>query len=231
MTTKKYILIFTLFFLLLVAAPILFFWGLLQREDSIPSFYVLVTLACVSLILAITFIVIHYKKLVAYDAVRINNRIQSLNFSAIAYSVTANELCEKLQACGYTKTSENIFHRSIEDDVGDGGIVVSHYYAALLPIDTTVDITTLLHSFSKGMTTYNIGYLFIRENVDYNLDLLKSYIKETVVDVETHRYGYNKFFTPIVITDERIYYLKTGSFFSEYKRGVTEGLRALGCDG
>ena len=39
------------------------------------------------------------------------------------------------------------------------------------------------------------------------------------------------FFTPIIITDERIYYLKVGSFISEYKHGVVEGLRVLGCDG
>ena len=95
----------------------------------------------------------------------------------------------------------------------------------------TVDIATLLEQFSKGMTTYNIGYIFVRENIDHNLDVLKNYIKETVVDVETHRYRYNKFFTPIIITDEKIYYLKVGSFISEYKHGVVEGLRVLDCDG
>ena len=92
-------------------------------------------------------------------------------------------------------------------------------------------IATLLEQFSKGMTTYNIGYIFVRENIDHNLDVLKNYIKETVVDVETNRYRYNKFFTPIIITDEKIYYLKVGSFISEYKHGVVEGLRVLGCDG
>jgi len=231
MTTKKYIFTFVLFFILLAAAPILFFCGLSLKEDLITSFYVLATVACVSLISAITFIAINYKKLVAYDSVRIKNKIQNLDFAAIEYSVTANELIEKLKTRGYAKIAENIFHRKIEDDVGDGGIVVSHYYAALLQINMTVDIATLLEQFSKGMTTYNIGYIFVRENIDHNLDVLKNYIKETVVDVETHRYRYNKFFTPIIITDEKIYYLKVGSFISEYKHGVVEGLRVLGCDG
>ena len=230
MTTKKYILTFIVFFLLLAATPILFFCGLSLKEDSITSFYVLVTVACVSLISAITFIAINYKKLVAYDSVKIKNKIQNLDFATIEYSVTANELIEKLKTRGYAKIAENIFHRKIEDDVGDG-IVVSHYYAALLQINTTVDIATLLEQFSKGMTTYNIGYIFIKENIDHNLDVLKNYIKETVVDVETYRYRYNNFFAPIIITDEKIYYLKVGSFISEYKHGVVEGLRVLGCDG
>ncbi len=231
MATKKYILTFIVFFLLLAAAPTLFFWGLSLKEDSITSFYVFVMVACVSLISAITFIAINYKKLVAYDSVKIKNKIQNVDFTTIEYSVTANELCEKLKTRGYAKTTENIFYRKIEDDVGDGGIVVSHYYAALLQINMTVDIAMLLEQFSKGMTTYNIGYIFVRENSAQNLDVLKNYIKETVVDVETHRYRYNKFFTPIVITDEKIYYLKAGSFMSEYKHGVIEGLRVLDCDG
>lgn len=231
MTTKKNILIFIVFFLLLAATPILFFCGLSLKEDSIISFCVLVTVSCVSLISAITFIAINYKKLVAYDSVKIKNKIQNLDFATIEYSVTANELVEKLKTRGYAKIAENIFHRKIEDDVGDGGIVVSHYYAALLQINMTVDIATLLEQFSKGMTTYNIGYIFVRENIVHNLNVLKNYIKETVVDVETHRYRYNKFFTPIIITDEKIYYLKVGSFISEYKHGVVEGLRVLGCDG
>ena len=229
MTTKKYILTFIVFFLLLAATPILFFCGLSLKEDSIISFYVLVTVSCVSLISAITFIAINYKKLVTYDSVKIKNKIQILDFATIEYSVTANELIEKLKTRGYAKIAENIFQRKIEDDVGDGGIVVSHYYAALLQINMTVDIATLLEQFSKGMTTYNIGYIFVIENIAHNLDVLKNYIKETVVDVETHRY--NKFFTPIIIPDERIYYLKVGSFISEYKHGVVEGLRVLGCDG
>ena len=192
MTTKKYILTFIVFFLLLAATPILFFCGLSLKEDSIISFYVLVTVSCVSLISAITFIAINYKKLVTYDSVKIKNKIQILDFATIEYSVTANELIEKLKTRGYAKIAENIFQRKIEDDVGDGGIVVSHYYAALLQINMTVDIATLLEQFSKGMTTYNIGYIFVIENIAHNLDVLKNYIKETVVDVETHRY--NKFF-------------------------------------
>ena len=231
MTTKKYIFTFILFFILLAAAPILFFSGFFLKEKNVLIFCVFASIACISLISAIAVIVLNYKKLVAYDSVKIKNKIQNLDFATIEYSVTANELIEKLKTRGYAKIAENIFHRKIGDDVGDGGIVVSDYYAALLQINTTVDIATLLEQFSKGMTTYNIGYIFIKENIDHNLDVLKNYIKETVVDVETHRYRYNKFFAPIIITDEKIYYLKVGSFISEYKHGVVEGLRVLGCDG
>ena len=193
MITKKYILTFIVFFILLVASPISFFWGLSLKEASITSFYAFVSVACASLISAITFISINYKKLVAHDSIKIKNKIQSLDFTTIEYSLTVNELCEKLKARGYVKTAENIFCRTIEDDVGDGGIVVSQYYAALLQINMTLDIATLLEQFSKGMTTYNIGYIFVRENIDQNLDVLKKYIKETVVDVEIHRYRYKSF--------------------------------------
>ncbi len=231
MTTKKYILTLVVFLLLLAAVPTLFFLGLSLKEDSIVSFYLFATVACVSLISAIIFITINYKKLVAYDSIKIKTKIQNLDFTAIEYSVTENELCEKLKTCGYAPKTENIFHRKVETDVGDGGIVVNHYYAALSQINVTVNIATLLEQFSKGMTTYNIEYIFVRDNVDRNLDMLKNYIKETVVDVETHRHRHDNFFIPIVITDEKIYYLKAGAFISKYKHGVSEGLRVLGCAG
>jgi uncharacterized membrane protein YhiD involved in acid resistance len=59
---------------------------------------VFASIACISLISAIAVIVLNYKKLVAYDSVKIKNKIQNLDFATIEYSVTANELIEKLKS-------------------------------------------------------------------------------------------------------------------------------------
>ena len=66
------------------------------------------------------------------------------------------------------------------------------------------------------------------KNIETNLEALKNYIKETVLDVETHRYGrFKKFFTPIIITPNKIYYLKAGSFMNEYRMALREGLHVF----
>ena len=72
-----------------------------------------------------------------------------------------------------------------------------------------------------------VFYLFAEDNADAILASLKEYIKKTVADVEIHRYSYQKFFTPIVITGGKAYYLRAGSVFNEYRFAVSEALRVL----
>ena len=45
--------------------------------------------------------------------------------------------------------------------------------------------------------------------------------------MEIHRYSYQKFFAPIVITGGNVYYLSAGSFYNEYRFAVAEALRIL----
>ena len=124
MTTKKYIFTFVLFFILLAAAPILFFSGFFLKEKNVLIFCVFASIACISLISAIAVIVLNYKKLVAYDVNRIENKFKSLDFSMIEESIDESKIYVKLKNHGYTKTAENMFHKKVEEDVGDGGIVV-----------------------------------------------------------------------------------------------------------
>ena len=69
------------FFILLAAAPILFFSGFFLKEKNVLVFCVFASIACISLISAIAVIVLNYKKLVAYDSAKIKNKIQNLCFS------------------------------------------------------------------------------------------------------------------------------------------------------
>ena len=227
MTTKKYILTFVIFFVLLATAPILFFLGLSFKENSAPIFYVFATIACISLISAITFIAHNYKKLVSYDVNRIENKFKTLDFSIIEESVGESKIYEKLKNHGYTKNAENMFHKKVEEDVGDGGIVVSHYYAAIFQSDKIIDVQDLSDKFNKETVGYNIGYIFLNKNIDSNFEMLKQYVKEVFINECTHVYKRKKFFVPIIISDEKIFYLKAGSFMSEYRHGLSEGLRIL----
>lgn len=167
------------------------------------------------------------KKINAYDAERVKSKLKDVDFSIIEASVNENEIGEKLKDCGYTQNAEGLFHKKVEENVGDGAINV-HYYAAIFQANADIDISKYVETYSKRAMSYNIGYVFVNENEERNLETLKNYIKETVVDVEMHRYRYKQFFAPIIITKDKIYYLKAGSIFSEYKDGVIEGLRILG---
>ena len=91
-----------------------------------------------------------------------------------------------------------------------------------------MDIQDILKSFGKGMTTYNIGYIFINENVDENIEIIKNYIKATILDVKVHPYKYKKFFVPILINNNKVYYIKEkGIFMNTYQYGVVEGMRII----
>lgn len=226
MTTKKYVLSFIVFALLLVLVLFLLFLGLSVKETSDVAFYVLVAGSCMSLIAAIVFIVVNYKKLVAYDMYKLDRKISNLDFSVIDMSISESELCDKLIKSGY-KIKEEIFHKVADENCGDVQ-VVSHYYAKIHKSNGTVDIERILEHFNKGMTTYNIGYIFINGNAEETIEAIKKYIKETILDVKMHAYRYNNFFAPIIIANNRIYYVKeAGIFMDTYKFAVIEGVRVV----
>lgn len=226
MTSKKYALTFIVFAFLLALVPVLLFVGLSLRENNEFAFYTFISGSCLSLILAIIFIAVNYKKLVAYDMSRLSKRISNLDFSIVDTSISENELCDKLAKSGY-KHKEKIFHKVIEDNLGDGH-VVNHYYATIHKVNEIVDIQRILECFSKGMTTYNIAYIFVGGNIEENIEKIRNYIKETILDVKMHAYRYKNFFVPIIVTNDRVYYVEeAGIFMDTYKFGIVEGVRVI----
>lgn len=226
MTTKKYVITFIIFTLLLVLTLTLFFGGLFIKEHSLIAFYILIAFSCISFVFSIIFIAINYKELVNYDIKKLNKRIDNLDFSIIDISISESDLKSKLIGYGYTNTKD-IFHKVVDENCGDGNIV-NHYYATIHKTNEVMDIQDILKSFGKGMTTYNIGYIFINENVDENIEIIKNYIKATILDVKVHPYKYKKFFVPILINNNKVYYIKEkGIFMNTYQSGVVEGMRII----
>ena len=226
MTTKKYVITFIIFALLLVLTLTLFFGGLFIKEHSLIAFYILIAFSCISFVFSIIFIAINYKELVIYDVKKLNKQIDNLDFSIIDISISESDLKSKLIGYGYTNTKD-IFHKVVDKNCGDGNIV-NHYYATIHKTNEVMDIQDILKSFGKGMTTYNIGYIFINENVDENIEIIKNYIKATILDVKVHPYKYKKFFVPILINNNKVYYIKEkGIFMNTYQSGVVEGMRII----
>ncbi|MBQ8302968.1 MAG: hypothetical protein IJX97_05465 [Clostridia bacterium] len=226
MTTKKYVFTFVIFALLSVLTLSLFFGGLLIRDQSLLAFYILVALSCVCLVFTIVFIAINYKKLINYDVKRLNEKIDNLDFSIIDTPICQNKIYDNLIKLGYTN-EKGIFHKVVEENCGDGGIV-NHYYAIVHETDEIIDIPSILKHFRKSWTTYNIGFIFVNNNVEANVEILKKYIKETILDVKAHAYKYKIFFAPIIIANDKIYYIKeSGIFMDTYKWSVVEGIRIL----
>jgi len=220
MTIKKYIFILSVFSVFCLTSLILLYMGL---EKNSLTF---ILAACISFIFSIVFIALNYKKLAEYEYGRIRNKVKNLDFSCIETTASQTELFEKLEIHGYKKTANGLYHKAVSGD--DEISVVEHYYVALLTSEAEINIQKFLEKFNKRLLTYNIGYVFLTENIDQNLEALKNYMKETVLDVETHRYGrFKKFFTPIIITPNKIYYLKAGSFMNEYRMALREGLHVF----
>ena len=226
MTPKKYVLTFGVFALLLLLTIFLLFDGLLIKEQSEFAFYVFIACSCICLIVAIVYISINYKKLINYDINKINKREANLNFSIFDISISENELYDKLTKCGY-KIKKGIFYKEVEDNCGDGSIV-NRYCVIINKTNELVDLQAILEHFSKGMTTYNIGYIFVNGNTEENIEIVKNYIKATILDVKVHPYKYKNFFVPIVIANDKIYYIKeSGILMKMYGIGVVEGARII----
>ena len=226
MTTKKYILTFAIFALLLVLTVFLFFSGLFIKEQNEFAFYVFVACSSLCFILAIVYIAVNYKKLIDFEIGIINKKVADLDFSIFNISISEDDLIDKLIERGYT-IARNIFCREFEDDGGDASMVY-RYFVTLSEVNEFVDIQAILQDFSKGATSYNIGFIFIDGNVEENLEIIKRYIKATISDVKAHPFKYKNFFIPIAITNDRIYYIKQpGIFTNAYGAGAAEGVRII----
>ena len=175
---------------------------------------------------AIFDIAVNYKKLIEYDINKLNKKIDNLDFSILDISISDSELYNKLLKGRYVSRN-GILHKEVEENCGEGSIF-NHYYVIINKANELVDIQAILDNFSKGMTTYNIGYIFVNDNIEENIGIVNKYIKATLMDVKVHPYKYKKFFVPILITKDKIYYVKESSVFMDtYGFGVVEGIRII----
>ncbi len=224
MTTKRYILTYIILVLLMLMFLILFFLGLSFKEKNSSGFLILLICSLVDLVFTIIFLKVNYKKLNVYEQKRISEKIENIEFSSVDILINYDYCYNKLIAFGYRKNSNDILYKKVEIDCGDGSFF-NEFFAKLVYVNEMVDINEYLMGFNKGLTTYNIVFLFIEKNIEENLEILKKYIKETIVDVDTYRYKYKSFFAPIIISNNKMYYLKAGSFISEYRIGVNEVIK------
>ena len=224
MNAKKYVLAWIIIFVLTIAVLSLFACGLRFKETSPAVFYTLIISACVSLISEIVFISCNHKKLVAYEVNNIEKKTEALDFSSLEMSVNENILQEKLKNHGYKKVAENMFHKKITDsDCGD-----QHYFAAIFKAEKITNMQGFAKAFSKKFSVAsNIGYIFLERNVDSSFEAAKRSIKEYLIDKCAHPFRQRDFFVPIVISDGKIFYLQAGARLSEYRHGLSEGLRIL----
>ncbi len=224
MTTKKYVLTIIVIAVLCLSVLALFFAGYPFKEQSPHIFYLFAALSALCFLLLIVFIVRNHKKLIAYEVNKLESQINATDFSVIEISVDENILREKLKKHGYKNVTENMFHKKITDgDCGD-----DHYFAAIFKAEEITDIQSFTEVFSKKFSVaYNIGYIFLEKNIDCSLKALKQYIKEFLIGKCIHPFKQRKFFVPIVISGKKIFYLQVGTRLSDYRHGLSAGLRVL----
>lgn len=226
MTTRKYVLTYIAFGIFFLLSLVLILLSFYFNNSNKLLFYIFLVSSIISLISSILVIVLNYKRLVEYEKNRFKNKIKNLEYLTINCVFTEKECINNLLNRGYVELENNFFRKRVEENCGDVEIVLE-FNVKLIKVDESIDFQQCLEGLNKGLTNYNICYLFIKQNPDDYLDIIKKYIIETIVDVEIHRYKYKKFFTPIIIGNDKIYYFKAGSFFNEFKIGLNEGLQVI----
>ncbi len=228
MTTKKYVLTFIAFTLLLVLSLTSFFVGLIIKEKIAYLFYVFIIISIIIFVPAIIFIVINYKKLLSYDQKRISNKIGNLDFSVANIQISEENLISKLICNGY-RNDKKIFYKKVVADRFDEYSYDQYYYASIFKVKEYFNYNEYLCDLNKGFNIHNIGFIFIVDNNEKILGEVKEYIKNTIIDTHTKTYKYKKFFVPIVIFNNCVYYFKfkTGIFLTKYGQSIEEGLKIL----
>lgn len=223
MTKKQYILILALFCSLILISGALFFVGFLFIETDSAICYTFWVCAGIVFASAIVLMILKHKKLNVYEGKMIREKFKDLDFSFEELAISGSLLAEKIEKNKYSKTAAGIYHKTVTDPDG----IDTHYNIALLHLDTIAEASSLIKYCSEKFATYNIGYIFVEEDIEEYLHFFKKYIEDTVVELEIKKRKWHVFFVPILITKTGVYYLKAGSFFSAYKTGLKEGLRIL----
>lgn len=219
MTTRKYVLCHITYASLLIISLISFFSSLSIKEDSLIK-KILLIISLVSFVLAILIIVFNIKKFQEYDTNKISSDIENIEYKTINTSISFNECFNGLFLNGYNRLTKELFVK--KSTVSPEEFDTNENHIKLIRIDNIINIEECLQDYSKNNN--NIALIFIENNINENLDILKEYIKETMIDVEVHIYGYKVFFAPIIITKDKIYYIKDGSIISIYRESVSVGI-------
>ena len=217
MTTKKYVFTFIVFTILLVLSSTLLFIGIILKETNIYLFYIFLITSIISFISAIIFIVMNYKKLLSYDQKRISNKIENLDFSVVNININEECLISRLHRNGY-RYDEKIYYKKVAGDRFDEYSYDQYYYTFILNVKDNFNYNEYLCVLDKGFNIHNIGFIFIIDNDERILKQVKEYIKNTITDTQTKSYKYKKFFVPIIILNDSVYYFeyKTGIFLTKY---------------
>lgn len=228
MTTKKYVFTFIVFTLLLVLSSTLLFIGIILKETNIYLFYIFLITSIISFISTIIFIVMNYKKLLSYDQKRISNKIKNLDFSVVNININEELLISRLHRNGY-RYDEKIYYKKVAGDRFDEYSYNQYYYTFILNVKDNFNYNEYLCVLDKGFNIHNIGFIFIVDNDERILKQVKEYIKNTIIDTQTKSYKYKKFFVPIIILNDSVYYFeyKTGIFLTKYGQALDEGLKIL----
>ena len=228
MTTKKYVFTFIVFAILLVLSSTLLFIGIIHKETNIYLFYILLITSIIGFISAIIFIVMNYKKLLSYDQKRISNKIENLDFSVVNININEECLISRLHRNGY-RYDEKIYYKKVVGDRFDEYSYDQYYYTFILNVKDNFNYNEYLCVLDKGFNIHNIGFIFIVDNDERILKQVKEYIKNTITDTQTKSYKYKKFFVPIIILNDSVYYFKykTGIFLTKYGQALDEGLKIL----
>ena len=231
MTTKKYVFTFIVFTILLILSSTLLFIGIILKETNIYLFYILLITSIISFISAIIFIVMNYKKLLSYDKKRISNKIENLDFSVVNININEECLISRLHRNGY-RYDEKIYYKKVAGDRFDEYSYDQYYYTFILNVKDNFNYNEYLCVLDKGFNIHNIGFIFIVDNDERILKQVKEYIKNTIIDTQTKSYKYKKFFVPIIILNDSVYYFeyKTGIFLTKYRQALDEGLKILGIE-
>ncbi len=224
MNKRQYIFTVAFFLTAILLTAVFFSAGLIIYSDSgsKPVLGIFCATSCVAFLSGIILIIVKRKRLTTYEV----ERVKSVNFMIYPHRMTEEDVWQRLIIQKYKEKSANIFRKVTEDSEG------GKTYHDITFTKTQADFEEHVEKYDPSdfthPLTYDICFVFLKNATCEQLEFFDNFIKENIIKNEYTSFLKLPFPVPIIITENEIYYMKTGDFWGSYRSALHEALQVLG---
>lgn len=227
MTKKKYIIKWLFFFILFFLSCALFLTALIFKLQNDTKSLMTFICALILFVISIGYYIINRKSIKEYEMNIANNKYSNITFEIAKFDGNIETLKNNLRNNKFIFKANNYYKKVYEDNNGDASITINSNVFIFENTSFDEIHNIVLNSIDKNLTDINIVYIFLDQFDDLEKNKVLNYIKETIIDTEMHTYRFKKYFCPIVIFNNEIYYYSKVSFGNNYKAHIKNGINYL----
>ncbi|HAR57620.1 MAG TPA: hypothetical protein DCR62_02625 [Acholeplasmatales bacterium] len=227
MTKKKYIIKWVIFFILFFIVCASFLTTFILKLQNVDEVLIFLICALFFLIVTIFYYITNRKHFKEYEITKVYNKYSNITFEVEKIDVNFETIKNNLLDNKFIRRTNNYYKKVYEDNNGDAciTIVTNVFVFENTNFDEIYDI--VINSIEKNLTDINIVYIFLDNFNEVQRKKVLDYIKENVIDVELHTYRFKKYFCPIVISNNEVFYYSKVSFGNNYKTHIKNGINYL----